>query len=380
MRRTRWMAGAALLAVGACAWGQNCAGTSVGITPLNDMGAGTYLGEQGGLYAAGSNLRPAGHDLAGRAIAQALTPLDAAGNADPQGAVVLLSIGMSNTTQEYSAFVQLANSFVNKHPRLRVIDGAQGGQHAGITANITAPYWNNVQQRLAQAGLTAMQVQAVWIKQAIPGPGSQFPPGTFPAHPQYLQGLLADTVRNVKTLFPNCRLAYLSSRIYAGYATSMLNPEPYAFDSGFSVKWLIEEQVGGAPGLNYSAGSGPVTAAWMAWGPYLWADGMQGRSDGLVWECGDFQTDGTHPGPAARAKVADMLLSFFSRDLTTRRWFVARPADVNDDGAINFGDLNGVLSSFGQSGGGGAMLPGDVNLDGAVNFADLNAVLSQFGT
>lgn len=373
---------AAIVATIVCTSGvfaQNCAGTSVGITPLNDLGTDSYLGAQGGLYPKGSNLRPPAHDAAGRLIAQGITPLDGAGNPDPQGSVVLLSIGMSNTTQEYSAFVQLANSFVNKHPRLRVIDGAQGGQHAGITANPNATYWNTVNQRLTQAGLTAQQVQAVWIKQAIPGPGNQFPAGTFPAHPQYLQGLLADTVRNIKEKFPNCRLAYLSSRIYAGYATTSLNPEPYAFDSGFSVKWLIEDQIDGVAGLNYSPGSGPVVAAWMAWGPYLWADGMQGRSDGLVWECGDFQADGTHPGPAARTKVANMLLEFFSRDLTTRRWFVARPADLNNDGAINFGDLNAVLSTFGQFSAGGAMLPGDVNLDGAVNFADLNAVLSQFG-
>lgn len=374
------MVGVAAMACSVGAHAQNCAGTSVGITPLNDLGVGTYLGAQGGLYPAGSNLRPAGHDLAGRAIAQGMMPLDGAGNPDPQGAVVLLSIGMSNTTQEYSAFVQLANAFVNKHPRLRVIDGAQGGQHAGITADPNAPYWNNVNQRLTQAGLTALQVQAVWVKQAIPGPGNQFPSGTFPAHPQHLQGLLADTMRNIKDKFPNCRLAYLSSRIYAGYAASTLNPEPYAYDSGFSVKWLIEDQINGSAALNYSPGAGPVESAWLGWGPYLWADGLTARSDGLIWECGDYQADGTHPAGPARAKVADRLMAFFSRDLTTRRWFVARTADVNDDGAINFGDLNGVLSSFGQSGGGGAMLPGDVNLDGVVNFADLNAVLSQFGT
>lgn len=50
--------------------------------------------------------------------------------------------------------------------------------------------------------------------------------------------------------------------------------------------------------------------------------------------------------------------------------------DVNDDGLVNFSDLNAVLSSFGQT---GAPLPGDDNADGAVDFTDLNAVLSRFG-
>jgi hypothetical protein len=43
---------------------------------------------------------------------------------------------------------------------------------------------------------------------------------------------------------------------------------------------------------------------------------------------------------------------------------------------VNFFDLNNVLSQFGSSGGG---LTGDVNGDGAVDFNDLNALLSNFG-
>ena len=378
MRRIFITLAAAILTSPALA--QNCAGTSVGFTPLNDLGAATYLGAQGGLYASGSNLRPPAHDLAGRSISASMIPLDGAGNPNPQGAVVLLSIGMSNTTQEYSTFVNLSATFPNLHPRLRIIDGAQGGQHAEIIVDPTANFWTVINQRLAQAGLTPAQVQAVWIKQAVPGPATSFPPGSFPAHPQHLQSLLATISQIVKDKFPNCRQGFLSSRIYAGYAASALNPEPYAYDSGFAVKWLVEDQINGAPALNFTPSAGAVTAPWLAWGPYLWADGLTPRSDGLTWACSDYQADGTHPGPAARSKVANMLLGFFSRDLTTRRWFVRRPVDVTDDGAVNFADLNAVLSTFGQTSGGGAMLPGDANLDGAVNFADLNAVLSQFGT
>lgn len=52
--------------------------------------------------------------------------------------------------------------------------------------------------------------------------------------------------------------------------------------------------------------------------------------------------------------------------------------DINFDGAIDFADLNAVLSNFGATGTPGA-LPGDVNNDGVVNFADLNLVLANFG-
>lgn len=384
MRNFRRSTACALLAAGwAVAGGgagaQNCGNTSVGLTPINDLGAGVYLGAQGGLYLGGTNLRPAPLDTAARAIGNGLGPLNAAGQPDPNGWIVLLSIGMSNTTQEYQAFIQQVNAFPNKQARLRVIDGAQGGQDAVTIADPTAQFWTNVDQRLAQQGLTPAQVQAVWLKEAIAGPAN-VAPGPFPAHPQFLQGLLGQIARNIKDRYTNAALCHVSSRTYAGYATTNLNPEPYAYDSAFAVKWLVEQQQSGDPALNWSASAGPVEAPLLLWGAYLWADGATPRSDGLTWQCADVQPDGTHPSPSGRAKVGSLLLGSFSRDLTSRRWFVARPADLNDDGAVNFADLNLVLGSFGQSAAGGAIAPGDANLDGVVSFADLNLVLGQFGS
>jgi hypothetical protein len=124
----------------------------------------------------------------------------------------------------------------------------------------------------------------------------------------------------LKSKFPNLKLVYLTSRIYAGYANSNLNPEPFAWFTGWTVKRLIEDQLNGDAALNY-AGSSP-SAAWLAWGPYLWAQGATPRSDGLTWIPSDFQSDGTHPSNAGRQKVAQKLLEFFSTDATTRPWFL----------------------------------------------------------
>jgi hypothetical protein len=127
----------------------------------------------------------------------------------------------------------------------------------------------------------------------------------------------------VKERYSNIKLLYLSGRIYGGYATTPLNPEPYAYESGFSVKWLIEKQLGGDPALNYDASHGPVKAPWLAWGPYLWADGMKARSDGLIYESTDLtESDGTHPSPSGRRKVAKRLLQFFTTDSTAKTWFL----------------------------------------------------------
>jgi hypothetical protein len=160
----------------------------------------------------------------------------------------------------------------------------------------------------------------VWMKQAEMGPAQY---GAFPAHAQTLRDNMGIILRTLKSRFSNLRIAYLSSRIYAGYAMSGLNPEPYAYESAFSVRWLIESQIDNDPNLNYDAARGPVTAPLLLWGPYLWGDGVKPRAgDGLVWLREDLGPDGTHPSTSGREKVARMLMDFFTNDANARTWFL----------------------------------------------------------
>ncbi len=141
---------------------------------------------------------------------------------------MLTSIGMSNTTQEFSAFVRLANDDGEKSPKVVIVDGAQGGQTANVWANPGARNpWEVLDWRLQQAGVTARQVQAAWVKQAVAAPEYL---GDFPKHAEALKGHMLGLLKQLKRRFPNVRLVYLSSRIYAGYATTRLNPEPYAYE------------------------------------------------------------------------------------------------------------------------------------------------------
>src|SRR5687767_11253965 len=68
------------------------------VFPLTDMGPRAYKGFSGGLYP-GGNDAPAAHAAAGVQRARLVMPLDAAGNPSSSGKYVLLSMGMSNTTQ-----------------------------------------------------------------------------------------------------------------------------------------------------------------------------------------------------------------------------------------------------------------------------------------
>lgn len=287
---------------------------SVGLTPLSDLAGGQkYKEMDGGLYGGGKNEPPEAQAKLAQAAAAKIAPLNAQGEPADDGRIVLLAIGMSNTTQEFSKFKELADAAPDKSPKLVIVDGAQGGKDAPAWVNAEA-VWAEADRRIKAAGVTPQQVEVVWLKQALIGPGRR---GEFPAHARELQRDIETILAMAKTRYPNLRLAYLSSRIYAGYAVTQLNPEPYAYESAFSVRWVIEDQMKGKADLN----NAPV----VLWGPYLWADGTKGRQAGdLVWKREDLGGDGTHPRQSGRQKVAELLLKFFKADPYAKSWFLKR--------------------------------------------------------
>jgi Cu/Ag efflux protein CusF len=290
--------------------------------PLTDLGTEKYQGFEGGQYPGGKNERPAEHEAAGLALAKEVQPLDADGKPSPNGKIVLLSVGMSNTAQSSGGFQRQLTGFSDVNPRFQFVNGAQGGMTAFKIQDADegqgATYWTRVDVMLKAAGVSRAQVQAIWIKQADAGPSEG-----FPGYAKKLQGELAKVVQIFPSRFPNCKLVYLSSRTYGGYAKTPLNPEPYAYESGFSVKWLIEQQIKGEPSLNYDPKKGPVKAPWLSWGPYLWANGSAKRADGFSYTEGDFSpSDGTHQSNTGTEKVGKLMLDFFKSDSTTKPWFL----------------------------------------------------------
>ena len=355
------------------------------LVPLMDMTSSqNYLGFEGGLYENSSDTPPSDHhDPDGKKAAAAIKLLDQNGNASSSGAIVFLGIGMSNATLEFSAFVAAADPKQNLkvNPSLAVLDGAYGSVTACPWTVATGPpncpeYTSGVPSEnqydrvrdtvLATAkttlsappgcGTTAnpcfteKQVQVLWIKNANPSPAlhgfASLQPftdncasemGTIEACNYEEQ--LGETIRAAKARYPNLQQIFISTRIYAGYASVPLNPEPYAYEYGFSAKWLIQAQVNQirngtvdtvAGDMNYNSGM----AAWTAWGPYLWAYGTTPRSDQLIWCNGqsgspcngedDFQSDGTHPNTASGVpKVVNLMMKFFSTSPYTPVWFCA---------------------------------------------------------
>jgi hypothetical protein len=276
-----------------------CSQTSTGLVPLTDAGKRRYHGHRGGLYPRGANQPSRPYLRQGLAAAKRVRPVN--------GRIVVLSIGMANTSQEFRALMRLVADDPDINPAVKLVDGAIVGWDARRAARPGGGYWRALDRRLAAEGVAPREVQAVWLKQAISGEDRRFPQDA-----RALQANLHVIARILPRRFPNLRLIYTSSRTYGGYAVTPENPEPAAYDSGYAVRWLIQDRI-----------EGRLKGPWIAWGPYLWTDGTRGRADGFTWTCDDVRKDGTHPSPTGAAKVARALLQFFKSDPTAKSWFSA---------------------------------------------------------
>jgi hypothetical protein len=296
-------------------------GTSTPIVPLNDLATGTYGGEEGGLYPNGSNVRPTSQDSYGVTLAAGIQPLDANGNPSPTGRVGFLGIGESLALDEFGmGFMPIATHDPAINPNITFVDGAQGGATPKLLTSTTSVYWNTILNNyLPDQGVTANQIQVAWIETS-----DGITTGTFPSDMTTMQGQYESMMGTMHTLFPHLTMVYFSSRIYAGYSNGVakIDPEPYAYESGFAVKNAINDQLNNKSTLCDGNGCSPVNSPWMSWGPYYWANGLLPRSDGFVWTCQDLQKDGTHPSTSGDLKAAGQILGFFKTDDTTTPWFL----------------------------------------------------------
>ena len=295
-----------------------CPVVSVGREPLHQLGSRTYLGFEGGLHPGGERQPPSAHAAEGAARASRVQPLDASGRASEGGAIVVLARGTTNAAQHFEALTERALDDAGLRDEIVWVNGA--GLGAGSDPGLPDP--DRVRDEwLAPIGLSEAQVQVVWLSQASARPSVSLPDRDADAFA--LLARLADEVRDLYARYPNLQLVLLSSPIYAGYAAASATGEPYAYESGFAVKWLIEAQIRQSAGLGTDPIAGGLAwdvAPWLGWGPYLWGDGLDPRDDGLVWECGDFQGDGAGVSPSGSSKAGEQLHDFFRTSPFAAPW------------------------------------------------------------
>ena len=331
------------------------------LPPLVDLNPGqTYNGEEGGLYPGGSNVRPATHDAAGQKIARDIVPLNADGNPDPvNGKIVIMPVSVSNgygawhrgdESDTSTTFMTRANANPAKNPKLFIAYGFEyqlpGGNGGTGDPGTNSIFYRSLDHALQQQGVTPRQVQVVWLSMPVSGKswGTNLPPEarTFPADAQQSKLAWKEIVHAIHARYPNVKIIYSSTK-GAMYMTPQDNAEfdggpiePWNHDAAWGVKWVIEDQINGAPDLNYDPARGPVKAPWLSWGPYFWTypDGAPRHFDGLVWTRADVATDGLHPSLSGLTKYATMLLHQMTTDPTATPWFLRPGAPANQPPTI----------------------------------------------
>jgi len=87
------------------------------LTPLTEMGEGAYKGEDGG-----RKQPPPEHKPVAAQQAAKISPLDLLGSPSPEGKICFLSIGMSNTRDEFSHFIKVAETDPEISPDVVIVN------------------------------------------------------------------------------------------------------------------------------------------------------------------------------------------------------------------------------------------------------------------
>jgi len=306
------------------------------LVPLNDLGTAPYkLGLYGGLYENGSNVMAADHFAIGMAAASRIQPLDADGHPSPDGKIGFLAVGFAETQQIMQSFMDIAASDRRvEHDKLVLLNGARDGANFRYWAERPdgIPQYGTVNaDTLMPAEVTPAQVQVAWVE--IDNSPAFIPLGSADSDAYYLKAYIAESLREMKRQYPNLQIAYLSSRTYTGYSTTGVSREPYAFEAGYSNRWVITNQIEqermAVPEWFWDTRGGllddtrEAVVPWLAWGPYLWANGATPRADGLAWLRGDFEADGETLSPSGAVKGGKALFDFLLHEPTAKGWFLS---------------------------------------------------------
>src|ERR1700680_1782854 len=162
--------------------------------PLTDLLTRTYYGNTVGLYPGEITQPPADQDSVVKVRRNLIKPLDVNGDESPFGKYVLLSIGMSNATQEWcsqgsgppcGAWTFMGKAAVDpavNHYTMVIVNGAADGQDAPEWTSPKAPNYDRIKVgRLAPLGLSENQVQVIWLKLEDPKPSVSLPSDTADA-------------------------------------------------------------------------------------------------------------------------------------------------------------------------------------------------------
>ncbi|MCK6549861.1 DUF4215 domain-containing protein [Myxococcota bacterium] len=124
-------------------------------------------------------------------------------------------------------------------------------------------------------------------------------------------------LRALRRRYPNVKQVLLSPHPYAGYAANTaFITELFAYEGGHAVRRVIHSQIeqhrSGAidplvGDLDHQTGAAP----WVAWGPYLWANGLAANGLGTTWPLADYEADRSRFSASGLARIATSMNLYF---------------------------------------------------------------------
>ncbi len=309
-----------------------CDNDTSGLKSLIDLQYGKYLGFKGGLYPDGSNIMPYPHFADGMNISRQVVPLDADGNLDLlEGKAGFICLGASTAGNAFNHFKTVADLDPEINPCLKIVNAALGAKGLEIMTDTIANAWywdDDILVDLENSNLSRYQVQIIWIMVTSRVDTLLY----WPYQPRRITDRYEELMPILLAKFPNLKQVYASGFNYGGYADptheffNMIN-EPASYWNNWSIKFLIERQINGDPGLKYAGVD--RKAPWIAWGPHLWADGMRKNYvDGLFWNCtADYKPDGGgyHLSNDGKDKEGNLIYDFFRNSIVAADWFLYNP-------------------------------------------------------
>ena len=262
-----------------------------------------------GLYPGGKNEIPEAHRKSGERMAASITPLNSDGKPNPDGKIVALVMGHSNCLLYFGNLEEHLKQHAQElNPKYELLNAAVGGNQLPEIRYFKSPVWKKAESLLARPGYSPLQVQVLFLHTTYNGAvnSSHAPPRSFPEDMKKMQGDLAAVLENCVKIYPNLKIAYLTSdgfRHYTGF-------EPHVWQEAFAFKWLIESQIKAEDGTAFEGEKRKLP--WLQWGPYIWDNS---------WDQSYFR-DGVHPTPKTREIFVGKYWNFLNQDPVSRAWLL----------------------------------------------------------
>lgn len=301
------------------------------LPPIDELGTGTFMGHQGGLYPNGSNEMPPAFYADAVEMAKSIQPLDKSGKPSADGQIGLIALGASTVAMFSNGLEKQVPATAGINNELVFVNCGIGGQDLSDIMDPTANFWGVIDSRVKAAGLTLEQVQVLWFQED----NLRNKDNGFDARVNQLTKEFAYMARYCKEHYPNLKLFYVSGRHTTEFMPAEAKDkhrEPKAYLNGWACKQLIEKQINGDPELAYKGEN--AVAPLILWGPYFWTQGEKPRSDGYAITRDLISSDGVHPSDKGIQRIAKDLVDFWRTDPVSQLWFLENPqtpADVPGD-------------------------------------------------